>query len=175
MRLKDNANYMFVGGIAPHLVTGLLAAIESLPDDYWTGFRRKTDMHDLNADVQSIAVRHGIQEGFPMYRNTKAWEALKDPLKPVLSVLPGADRIRIAKLKAKGGIKPHIDAAPYFEKQHRLHIPLKTNPDCWFFVRGEGWRMLPGEIWEINNIHVHSVVNDGDEDRIHLIVDYYDI
>jgi hypothetical protein len=33
--------------------------------------------------------------------------------------------------------------------------------------------MKVGEIWEMNNDKLsHSVVNDGDEDRIHLIIDW---
>ena len=33
--------------------------------------------------------------------------------------------------------------------------------------------MKPGEIWEINNdLKPHSVKNDGDDDRIHLLIDY---
>ena len=32
--------------------------------------------------------------------------------------------------------------------------------------------MKLGEMWEINNTETHSVVNDGDVDRIHMIIDY---
>jgi hypothetical protein len=28
-----------------------------------------------------------------------------------------------------------------------------------------------GECWEINNQQMHSVINDSDEHRIHLIID----
>lgn len=173
MILPENANYRFYGYVED--LTGITEAVLNLPDEVWTQYRRNSDMHELNADVDSIVLRHGIKEDSPVYRNTEAYDCLKDALKPVLSVLPGADRIRLAKLKAGGKIPPHVDAASYFKLMHRLHIPLTTNPDVWFFIRGEGWRLLPGEIWEINNVVEHSVVNDGDTDRIHLVVDYFDI
>ena len=32
--------------------------------------------------------------------------------------------------------------------------------------------MKVGELWEINNSKYHSVVNDGDTDRIHMIIDF---
>jgi hypothetical protein len=31
--------------------------------------------------------------------------------------------------------------------------------------------MKAGELWEINNHQLHSVENNGEEDRIHLIID----
>jgi hypothetical protein len=33
--------------------------------------------------------------------------------------------------------------------------------------------MKKGEIWEIDNAYkVHGVINNGDTDRIHLLIDY---
>jgi hypothetical protein len=31
--------------------------------------------------------------------------------------------------------------------------------------------MYEGECWEINNMQYHEVINDSEEDRIHLIID----
>jgi hypothetical protein len=33
--------------------------------------------------------------------------------------------------------------------------------------------MKPGEIWWFNNQALHSVANEGTEDRIHIIVDVW--
>lgn len=172
MKLPLNAPYRLMGYVN---TTALREAVLALPDEDWTKYRRKTDMHPLNKDVDSISIRAGLTPGLPMYTNTAIYKTLQEPLKSVLKVLPGADRIRLARLKAHGEIPVHIDGASYFEKQHRLHIPLTTNPDVVFDVGGSRKHMAVGEIWEINNLIHHGVYNLGDSDRIHLVVDYYDV
>ena len=36
-------------------------------------------------------------------------------------------------------------------------------------------RVPEGEAFEVNNMGVHAVENNGDSDRIHLIFEYYDL
>jgi hypothetical protein len=70
-------------------------------------------------------------------------------------------------------IDRHFDYGNYFVERNRLHIPIITNDKCIFEVDGETINMKQGEIWEINNDgKSHSVINNGDTDRIHLLVDY---
>jgi hypothetical protein len=70
-------------------------------------------------------------------------------------------------------IKPHIDAHIYFNSRNRIHIPILTNDMCIFEVAGEEINMKQGEIWEINNSDKpHSVTNNGETDRIHLLIDW---
>jgi hypothetical protein len=173
MRLPDNDPYRWVKLVD---VQALKQAILHIPASHWKGaFRRKTDMHHLNDDVDSIVIRHGVSQGSPMYRNTEAYDLIAEPLEAVLKLLPGADRVRLANLKAGGKIPEHIDGAPYFELQHRLHIPIITNPHVFFDVGNSIKRLMVGEVWEINNIVPHSVYNYGNSDRIHMVVDYYDV
>ena len=59
------------------------------------------------------------------------------------------------------------------KKSKRIHIPIVTNPECIFTVGDNSINMKVGEIWEMNNDKMqHSVHNNGDEDRIHLIIDW---
>lgn len=71
-------------------------------------------------------------------------------------------------------ILPHIDSGDeHFFKTDRLHIPIQTNEKCLFTVSDETIHMQKGHVWEINNsTKTHSVVNNGDSDRIHLLIDY---
>ena len=91
--------------------------------------------------------------------------------------LLGEGKIEVALLinlpKSKK-ILPHIDAGnEHFFKTKRIHIPITTNDMCNFIVGDETIQMKQGEIWEINNAYkLHSVNNDGDTDRIHLLIDY---
>ena len=57
----------------------------------------------------------------------------------------------------------------------RTHIPIITNDLVTFTIGGETKQLKEGEIWEINNINEHSVDNNSNENRIHLILDYNQI
>lgn len=82
-------------------------------------------------------------------------------------------RIVFAKLKAKSEIAKHRDLSTSLVANHRLHIPIVTNSKVIFGVRDQTVHMKQGEIFEINNFREHFVVNDSDQDRIHLIVDWH--
>jgi aspartyl/asparaginyl beta-hydroxylase (cupin superfamily) len=70
-------------------------------------------------------------------------------------------------------VEPHIDIAKFAAELKRLHIPILTNEECIFTVGEDSKNLKEGELWEINNDkHMHDVVNNGDTDRIHLIVDW---
>jgi hypothetical protein len=83
-------------------------------------------------------------------------------------------RAILVKLYKKSTIPNHVDTANgTFEFSRRIHVPIITNENCIFNVGEESINMKVGEIWEMNNDKLsHSVVNDGDEDRIHLIIDW---
>ena len=57
-------------------------------------------------------------------------------------------------------------------KSHRIHLPLVTNDGVKFNVGDTTKNLLPGELWEINNRHRHTVKNNGTEDRVHMIMDF---
>lgn len=70
-------------------------------------------------------------------------------------------------------IDSHYDTGDYFSKRNRIHIPIITNDECFFKIDGETKTMKEGEVWEINNNEKeHSVENNGNEDRIHLLIDF---
>lgn len=80
----------------------------------------------------------------------------------------------LVKLLKKTDIPTHIDwANDTLKHSRRIHIPIITNPDCIFIVGDDTLHMKEGEIWEMNNDKKrHSVHNNGDEDRVHLIIDW---
>lgn len=82
----------------------------------------------------------------------------------------------LVKLLAKKQIPPHKDIAnKIIQTACRIHIPILTNSNCFFKIGEEIKNLKEGEIWEINNDKlVHSVTNDGDEDRVHLVLDWFD-
>lgn len=53
----------------------------------------------------------------------------------------------------------------------RLHVPLRTNPDVEFLLNDRRAIMAPGECWYLRLSDPHSVRNDGDTPRVHLVID----
>ena len=81
-------------------------------------------------------------------------------------------RILLVKLKANSNITPHVDTGDSLINCKRTHIPIITNSKVIFTIGGETKYLKKGEIWEIDNTKEHSVTNNSDIDRIHLIIDY---
>ncbi|MGE9314953.1 aspartyl/asparaginyl beta-hydroxylase domain-containing protein [Niabella sp. CJ426] len=80
--------------------------------------------------------------------------------------------VRFLNLKAGACIKPHRDRELAFEMgEARLHFPIITNPDVAFFVEDNRLNMQAGECWYINANLTHQVHNNGNTDRVHLVVD----
>jgi aspartyl/asparaginyl beta-hydroxylase (cupin superfamily) len=75
------------------------------------------------------------------------------------------------KLKAKHNIPKHFDDGDYLVYSRRHHVPIITSEQTLFGVGTEKINMLEGECWEINNTRFHSVENDSDIDRVHLLID----
>ncbi len=109
------------------------------------------------------------------------WESWKDRIQPVLdkAVQPYGykggvfSRIMLAKLTAGGMIKAHVDGNGAATFPHKIHIPISTNDKVSFFVNPKLYHFDIGFAYEVNNLTVHYAENQGTEDRIHLIFEYF--
>ena len=81
-------------------------------------------------------------------------------------------RLSLVNLLPGGVISPHLDHAFTLRHSHRVHIPITTNEGVIFIVGQKKVHMEEGELWEISNGQIHSVSNDGVENRVHLIIDW---
>lgn len=111
------------------------------------------------------------RETYPIFENEL------NILESIFKHMIGEGKISTAlliNLPKHKSILPHIDSGDeHFFKTNRLHIPIQTNEKCLFTVSDETIHMQKGHVWEINNsAKTHSVVNNGDSDRIHLLIDY---
>jgi len=98
-------------------------------------------------------------------------------------------RVRLMKLNAHTKIDKHTDKIDkeFLNKDNpllRLHLPIKTNDKVSFSI-WNGQSSIRGQlkvskILETNQLYLvdvtkpHSVVNNSNEDRIHLVLDCYD-
>jgi len=147
----------------PHLAV-LRECLAEIPDDAW----QSVHPDGVKASTEWKAARFYRKKGTPMpllEQVPKIREALEFFECPILGAAfnvmgPGA------------WIGPHRDMSGTLEwGRIRLHVPVVTNPGVDFRVGGERVVMKEGELWALNASHRHSVRNDGDEARIHFIVE----
>ena len=80
----------------------------------------------------------------------------------------------ITNLKVGGSIPEHTDGGKIFDLAHRIHVPIRTNPQAIFHCGHLSINMKLDHAYEIGNTsHMHGVENNGTEDRYHLIVDLF--
>lgn len=108
--------------------------------------------------------------------NYPAWWALpqaRDLIFNLMRVVEGErlGRVLVTRLRPGARVTPHCDGGAPATYYDRFHIVLHSRPGCVFRAGDEHVNMLTGEVWWFDNTKEHEVVNDSDDDRIHLIVD----
>ena len=111
---------------------------------------------------------------WPQWREI-LWPVMQQATRPYGYARAAYPRVMLARMAPGAEILPHVDANPAAQWPHKIHVPLLTNPRVGFRI-GDTIHHLPeGQAVEVNNLGIHAVRNDGDEDRIHLIFEYYDL
>jgi len=80
-------------------------------------------------------------------------------------------RVLLVKLKAGGAITPHVDEGSYADHFSRLHVVLTTNDQCSNVTGGHFAYWECGSVWWFDHKLEHTAFNEGETDRIHMIVD----
>ncbi|MBI86374.1 MAG: zinc chelation protein SecC [Planctomycetaceae bacterium] len=80
-------------------------------------------------------------------------------------------RSRLMLLASSQEVPPHVDTNYHWHNRVRIHIPITTNPAVIFCCRDQQVWMRAGETWIFDAWQNHSVHNQSDEDRIHLVID----
>jgi hypothetical protein len=93
-------------------------------------------------------------------------------LKQVLAELGAVwGRTRLMKLSGHAEVTEHADINYYWRERVRVHVPVLTQPTVRFLC-GEGEvNMKPGECWIFDTWRRHRVLNDAEDERIHLVAD----
>lgn len=135
-------------------------------DDIWIRFRAPEEL----TSPESYAERFDLV-WYP------AWHALPHLRPIVFGLMARCEAVQlggtlITRVPAGQQVKPHDDRGrwhpTYFET--KAYIPLMTNDRCASTCEHESVVMKTGEAWLFDNLVTHSTVNDGDTDRVTLIV-----
>lgn len=78
--------------------------------------------------------------------------------------------IQFAFLAPHGCIYEHSDHG-FLEHAHRVHLPLRTSVGAVMTIGGTSMHLDRDVFCEIDNVKIHSVINNSDDYRVHLIID----
>jgi hypothetical protein len=82
------------------------------------------------------------------------------------------ESIRLLKLHVNSEIKEHRDhKLGYEDGVFRIHIPIQTNDQAFFYINGSPLQIEAAECWYMNFNLIHSAINHGNTSRVHLVMD----
>ena len=186
--MNFSGNFIHIGDID---IEELRSLVAQLSDEQWTSLSIRQQRYEVHKHTQTIGLVYD-----PDFRHTHPTrlpplKMFDNALKPVLWMI--ADhfeqspagralvtenglgyfiRATLVRLEGGHGIAAHRDMNFSLTHSHRLHLPLITNDDVLFTVGKETVNLPAGSVYEINNRRVHSVENNGQEARVHLILDF---
>jgi hypothetical protein len=157
----------------------LKSAVEALPAAAWLEDKLRQQSFEQHKATQSVVMLFSNTWPDPAVERRNGWGHFAEPANELIDAIvkghypPGGRIIRAiaAKLLSGGRITLHKDGHPSFAASHRIHVPLVTNPDVDFLIRGVNHHLEEGVAYEVSNLDYHAVTNRG-PDRIHFIFDY---
>jgi hypothetical protein len=101
-----------------------------------------------------------LLQGCPYFQDVL--DAFKCPLRAV----------RLMRLTPGSIIKEHADLELSAEEGTvRIHLPITTNPGVGFYLNRSPVIMEAGSVWYLRLSDPHSAANNGDTDRVHMVID----
>jgi hypothetical protein len=80
-------------------------------------------------------------------------------------------RSRLMRLEGGHEVPPHVDVNFHWFNRVRIHIPITTTEDVLFYCGDKHVHMAAGEAWIFNSWSEHTVKNNSDKTRVHLVLD----
>jgi hypothetical protein len=175
--MKENDAFLFIGDMP--FFDELLNDVLSLTQKDWSEYKERKKAGGAAAEnTDTIPLIYDLKHRLNsriMHKNYEIFSKYIDEV--VLSAKQHIGEVHVrqamlTKLKFNTTIPKHKDKGPLTAKTHRIHVPVVTNASCIFSVGDESKNLEAGQIWIIDNVdRYHSVVNNGTQDRVHLIID----
>lgn len=134
--------------------------------DIWVRFRPKSEL---------IERKHAAEPHIPAWYPSR--KALPQVEKIALDLMAYFRAVQlggvlITKIPPGKCIEPHHDRGRWHPEffNCKIYIPLQSNEGCLNRCENDAINMKAGEVWSFDNLKVHSVENNGTEDRITLII-----
>lgn len=181
-------NFFHIGDID---TAELKELVQSLTEEQWHSFSVRQKRYEVHQHTRTIGLVYD-----PDFRHTHPTrlpilQVFESALRPALWMTAdhfeetqsaqqlirenGAGyfvRASLVRLEAGCSIAAHTDMNFSLTHSHRVHLPIITSDQVLFTVGNETINMSEGQLTEINNRRMHSVHNNGSNDRVHLILDF---
>lgn len=188
--MKLNVPYYKIADIDHSIVDKILSSIDE--EDWFTNDYRKVAAAKAMSNCNSIPIMHTPKciLGFISKNDTceaikdihkyPAYEKLYPTLEPVFNTLKKYYKFNrwaafIARLAPNSPIAGHYDLGKFLTLCHRIHLPLQTHPDVKYIIDDIEYHWKKGELIEFDNTRWHSVENNSDLPRIHLVINLYNL
>jgi hypothetical protein len=145
-------------------------------NDLWTP-HFNTNRYEGNWTSVSLRSQSGLVNDITSFANTKHKNTnLLDRCHYFKEIMDWfqceKEAVRLLRLGPGSEIKEHVDNDTSYEDGFfRIHIPIITNEEVFFYVDKKRVPMKIGECWYANFQLPHSVENKSTEPRIHLTLD----
>ena len=135
----------------------------------YSGDWNSISLRSSDGQIQSI---HAHAEGAENYKDTPLLKECSYFKEIIDTFKCKKEAIRLLNLTPGSYIKEHTDHnLGYEDGCFRIHIPITTNDQVYFYINGKRVLMKPAECWYGNFNLSHKVSNQGQTNRIHLIID----
>lgn len=158
-------------------VTELEADVERFSEDEWSPHFNQ-GIYD--GDWSGIALRTAGSSPLPLYPDPTSndWHDTEQMarcsyVRQVLDTFEcEKEAVRFLRLGPGAEIREHQDYMLNIDDgMARVHVPVRTSEKVSFYLEGRPVPMQPGEAWYLDFNRTHAVRNDGDNYRIHLVID----
>lgn len=144
--------------------------------DFWTP-HFNTNRYEGNWTSVSLRSQSGLVNDITSFANTEHKNTnLLDRCHYFKEIMDWfeceKEAVRLLRLGPGSEIKEHVDNDTSYEDGFfRIHIPIITNDEVFFYVDKKRVPMKMGECWYANFQLPHSVENKSTEPRIHFTLD----
>jgi len=135
-------------------------------DDIWVRFRAPGELIDRKSYAEPFTLTW-----YP------AWHALPHLRPIVFGLMARLEAVQlggvlITRVPPGGQVAPHDDRGRWHPEWFatKAYLPLASNDRCYSTCGNERVTMRVGEAWLFDNLQTHSTVNEGETDRVTLIV-----
>lgn len=161
-------------------IAELISKITAIPDALWDSDMMVQKANPTHKETRVLLFYWPSDVSNPETGvKREAWIEYEKLIEPILDKVKtiygegSTPRCMLANLRPGCHIIPHRDIGLALRGSHRLHVPLITNDKVDFIINSDRKEMKVGRLYEFNNQLEHSVKNNGDESRVHLIIDYW--
>jgi hypothetical protein len=150
-------------------VERLRQELDQFAEDEWmghaTGFSGNLSIPLISLNGERNDALHGPMRPTPALGRCEYIQQIMTAFDEVFS------RSRLMRLEPGHDVPPHVDINYHWFNRVRVHIPITTTEDVRFFCNDKELHMAAGECWIFDTWQEHTVRNQSDASRVHLVLD----